>query len=280
MALAMHLSDTVNLKERVPFEPIPAGILCNWGPDGQTPAGRVVEEARRFVADTDFNEFCQGHESLYRETESRYRQQIESEAHLEWFASIFGHRPGLPAHIVLCLQNDGCNYPGLVQLGDRVEYYVFIGVGIWDEDGVPAYPAKAGYWTVGPIVHELLHLYLAPHFGAPASYLSAEGMREAGERLLESVGDSLDLDAYGEWWCVIDETVVNAWQVRYELATRGREAAEGCAAQAVRKGLLWTPALAELLAEYEADRTRYPQFDSFTPKLVEFFREQAGLPKQ
>lgn len=82
---------------------------------------------------------------------------------------------------------------------------------------------------------------------------------------------------YGEWQRVIDETVANAWVVRYELATRGREAADKCAAYSVQKGFLWTPALAELLAEYEKSRDEYPKFSAFVPRLVEFFREQAGL---
>jgi len=271
MALAVHLTDTVNLEERVPFEPIPTAILHTWGPDGHIPASRVVREARGFVADAGFNRFRQAHKPLYRETESRHRRYIESEGHLEWFPSIFGHRPGLTLHIILCLQNAGCCYPAMVVLDERVEYYCLLGTPYWDEQGVPV-PTKAGFGPIWTIVHEFVHLYTDE-----SPYLSAEGMREAGERLLESVKDRLDLEAYGEWERVIDETVANAWVVRYELATRGKEAADKRAAYFVQKGFLWTPALAELLAEYENNRDDYAKFSSFVPRLMEFFREQAGL---
>ncbi len=44
MALAVHLTDAVSLQERVPFDPIPAGIERNWGPEGHIPASRVEEQ--------------------------------------------------------------------------------------------------------------------------------------------------------------------------------------------------------------------------------------------
>ena len=73
--------------------------------------------------------------------------------------------------------------------------------------------------------------------------------------------------------------MARAFQVRYLLATRGRSAAEKRIAHAVREGFPWIAGLAELLADYEANGGRYPNFESFTPRLAEWFRDQAGLPR-
>jgi len=274
MALAVHLRDTSTLDERVPFESGPPGIENCWGPGGHIAARGVVKEARNFVSDTAFSAFCQTHGPLYRETESRYRRHIESEAHLEWFPSVFGHRTDLTHHIILCLHNAHCCYAAAVSLASHVEYYCFLGVPYWDGAGVPI-PSRGGRGPIETIVHEFVHSYTNE-----THYLSVEVMRDAGERLLERAKDRLDMAAYGDWKRVIDETLARAFEVRYLLATRGRHAADDRTRRAVNEGFLWTAELAELLADYEADRVRYPAFAAFVPRLTEFFREQAGLSER
>jgi len=68
--------------------------------------------------------------------------------------------------------------------------------------------------------------------------------------------------------------------ILWRLAGVRREYAQNRIAHAAREGFPWIAGLAELLADYEANRARYPNFESFTPRLVEWFRQQAGCPER
>ena len=47
----------------------------------------------------------------------------------------------------------------------------------------------------------------------------------------------------------------------------------------VSLGFVWMPQLADLLAQYEKQRDKYPNFNAFIPKVVEFFNDYvAKLP--
>jgi len=271
MALAVHLSDAVNLRERVPFEPIPPGIANCWGPDGAKTALRVAAEARAFAADADFDRFWRMHESLYRETETRYRRFVGSQIQWSWFAEFFGSCRAATLHVILCLLNGGCCYPTQVTYAQSKEYCCFLGVPFWDDDGIPV-PVQNGQSQVEVLVHEFVHLHTHSSL-----YLSAEGVQTAGESLLRRVESSLDLEAYGNWVRVVDESVANACTVRYVLATQGKRAAERSIRELAAKGFPWIRELSDLLGVYEGNRTRFADFDAFAPELVAFFREEASV---
>ncbi len=264
MALAVHVSDTVDLHWRVPLEPYPSGLEKCWGPDGAEVARRVVEEARAFVVDADFNGFWQAHESLYRGVENRHRQFIGSEGHFDWFPRFFGRGREVALHIILCMMNAGCCYPAWVELDEGMEYYCFLGMCQWDDRGIPV-PTSASVFTMA---HEFAHLF------TPEGYIA--DMREAGERLLQRVRDRIDWDAYGAWERVIDESVANACMVRYALATQGEEAGDRAIREAIGKGFLWIRELSDLLGQYERNRSEYPDFEAFVPEIVTFFWEEAA----
>ena len=268
MALAIHIADSETLNLRVPFDSLPAGIRRNWGPDGHRPTVRIIEEARCFVADTNFNHFIREHEAFYRETEARYRRLIAEEGHFDWFSRTFVLRPGLSMHIIVCPMNGGSCYPAFFAEDDQIEFYCFLGAPIRDVEGIPA-PPSGRMSPIATVAHEFIHLLIDD-----TGYLELTGMREAGEGLLTIAEQhGLDMDAYGEWWCTIAESLANAWMIRYLLATHDKEVAEYNMKDTIRKGFIWVPELVELLAEYETNRNRYPNFSSFIPKLVAFYTE-------
>lgn len=272
MALAVHLSDAVSLQERVPFEPIPPGIENCWGPDGAKTALRVAAEARGFAADADFDRFWRMHESLYGETEARYRRFVGSQIQWSWFADFFGSRRAATLHVILCLLNGGCCYPTQVTYGQSEEYYCFLGVPLWDDHGIPV-PVQNGWSPVEDLVHEFVHLYTDRSL-----YLSAEGVQTAGESLLRRAENcQLDMEAYGNWVRVVDESVANACTVRYVLASQGEEAADRSIRERAAKGFPWIRKLSDLLGVYERNRSRFADFDAFVPELAAFFRDEASL---
>jgi hypothetical protein len=77
------------------------------------------------------------------------------------------------------------------------------------------------------------------------------------------------------------ESLGRACVVRYRRAQEGRWAAAQEMLQQRGLGFYWVPNLSQLLEEYEADRETYPTFESFFPRVIEFFNEYAdSLPER
>jgi hypothetical protein len=74
---------------------------------------------------------------------------------------------------------------------------------------------------------------------------------------------------------MLNESLVRASVARYVLAKSGEAAARLEVGTQRTRGFLWTGELFELLGDYERDRDRYPTFDSFLPRVAEYFAELA-----
>lgn len=58
----------------------------------------------------------------------------------------------------------------------------------------------------------------------------------------------------------------------YAYATVGSAMAQKIAKAHIDRGFLWTDKLSDLLGGYEQQRDKYPDLESFFPKVVEFFQ--------
>jgi hypothetical protein len=263
MSLAVHLKDSDSLKLRVPLEPWPDGVDKRWRAED---IREFLAQAKDFAVKGKFKEFLRAHAALHEETGTRARKLAQEQGHLEWFGAFFGERPAAQFHLVPALVNGSCNYGPHFRAGTNEEFYCVLGV--WETD----WRGKAffGRQMLGAVVHEFCHSYVNPHI-----YARSAELKPAGEKLFAKVRDQMRRQAYGNWETLLHESVVRASEVGYVAATQSPEVVARQARAEVARGFLWVEELAALLGEYETNRTEFPRFEAFMPKVIAFFNQTA-----
>jgi len=263
MSLAVHLKDADNLELRVPLEPWPDGVDQRWRAED---IHEFLAQARDFAAASKFKEFLQAQAALYQQTGEALQTLALETGHLEWFNTFFGERPSARFHLVPALVNGGNCYGPHFRSGTNEEFYCVLGVWEADWHGKPVFRRS----VFDTVAHEFCHSYVNPLI-----YARSAELQPAGGKLFAKVQDRMRRQAYGNWETMLHESVVRASVVRYVAATQSPEAAARQVRNEVGRGFLWTEELAALLGEYETNRTQFPRFESFMPKVVAFFNRTA-----
>lgn len=264
MSMAVHLSDASNLQLRVPLDPWPQTLDSRWTrPDTR----RFLEAVRSFVRDASFREFLEHHRALYETTVARMRSTLEKEARLDWFTEFFGGESRATFTLTPGLLNGGSCYGVRCKRADGQEdLYCIMGIWTTDTNGLPCFD----HGMVQTVVHEFGHSFANPVIDRHLTEL-----RAAGEALFEPVAGTMRSQAYSSGRTLLYESLVRACEVRYALRHRGPEEARNWTVYQKSRGFLWTQELSDVLGEYEADRAKYPDLESFAPRLVTFFKQYA-----
>jgi hypothetical protein len=265
MSLAIHLSDANSLNERVPFDGQPAGLDGRWRVDE---VRYFLEKARQFAKETDFGGFFKAHKPLYEKTAAAAQYLLRDKAHLEWFKEFFGARPGTGFRLVLGMANGPNNYGARVKLPTGEEFYCILGV--WKLGMLGFGDPKFDTSMLDTIVHEFCHSYVNP-----LVYAHSSELEKAGMQMFPKVQKKMRRMAYGNWQTMMHESVVRACVVRYLLATIGPDEARNQVKREINNGFAWIEELSELLGQYERERNEDATFESFFPKVIEFFNSYA-----
>jgi hypothetical protein len=264
MNIAVYLSDADKCKERVPLDPRPEELDGRWQIDE---AREFLTTIRQFVKDTHFEEFIAAHRTLYETTQSRMKDLLDKEAHLEWFDEFFGPRPGVSFTVVLGLLNGPNNYGARLLTADgQEELYCVLGVWATDGKGLPAFDRS----MMETVVHEFCHSYANPIIDR-----HEKDLESAGEKIFPGVEAAMQRQAYGQWKTMMYESLVRACTLRYTLHYDGRLAYMKATFGEKQRQFLWIGQLAKLLGDYENDRERYRDLEAFAPKIVAFFNDYA-----
>jgi hypothetical protein len=257
-SLAVHLSDVGTLGERVPFDLPPVALERRWSAEH---ARGFVRELRDFVEITGFGEFVAEQADFYAAAGGRMEAAVGDLPVLDWFDRFFGPKEDARFRVVVGLLNGPNNYGVRVVLADgSEEISPVIGASSWDGEGLPVF--GAGFEEL--LAHEFCHSYTNP-----VAERHVDVLREAGEALLAAQRATMESQAYGSLGAVLGETFVRACVGRYVLERGGQEALARYVDYNHGRGFVWTGALVEELAAYEADRERYPDLGAFVPRLAE-----------
>lgn len=262
MSMAAHLTEVEGLEMAVPLRPWPDDLDRRWQPDD---VETFLRATRQFVKDTSFREFLERHKSLYQETESRMKNLVEKEGHLEWFGEYFGEGAGANFTLVLALLNGGSSYGArCAHPNGKRDVYCILGVWQTDSNGLPQFTSP----TMQTVVHEFGHSYANPVVERHLSELEP-----AGNELYRAVAAKMRSQAYGDGHTLLCESLVRACEVRYAARYGGATAARSLTGYQKGRGFLWTEELSNQLADYERHRDQYPTLESFAPRLVSFFKD-------
>jgi len=265
MNLAVRLKAVESLAERVPFDRPDAGLDDRWH---GVKARAFVDALRSFVTDTRFNEFFKSQQALYDLTDSRLRKFVETDLDLPWYTRFFGARSPVRFIIVPGLVNGGPSYGSSVVAEDGIEeMYAIPGVFEVDAGGLPRFSSGDFLQTT---VHEFVHSYANPLVDKYYAQLAG-----AGDQLNDPLRDAMRRQGYGDGRTLLDESMVRAATIRYIFDHAGPEAAQRAEEAERARSFLWIGDLCDLLATYEKNREAYPTLDSFMPKVVQFFNDEA-----
>lgn len=266
MSMAVFLADPYKVDTRLPLDPRPECLDRRWPAVGTR---EFLDAVRQLVKESDFARFVADHRELYRTTEARMRALLESEAHLDWFDGFFGARPNAEFAVVVALLNGPSNYgPHSRTPEGKEDLYCILGAWRTDDRGLPTFDRT----MLPTVVHEFCHSYA----NAIVDRRLAE-LAPSGKQIYPLVADTMRAQAYGNWETMMRESLVRACVLRYTQRYDGPAAAAAAAQAERRRGFHWVGKLAELLAEYEGQRDRFPNLDAFAPRMVAFYGEYAPV---
>jgi hypothetical protein len=265
MKLAVHLRDTRLVETKVPLDPFPPLLDKRWPPDE---TGEFLKQLRAFVKETGFNEFFEQHKKLYDASGQRLTEQLAKRDYIGWLNKFFGERSGgAEFHVFVGMLNGPGNYgSGMLHPDGHEEITPVIGASKFDAEGIPVF----GDGDVSTIAHEFCHSYTNVFVDK-----YAEQLQPSGKKIFRHCRQVMKRMAYGNWQTMYRESLVRATVVRFLLATDGEKAAQAESRDNERRGFRWVGKLAEVLGEYESQRDRYPTFDAFMPRIVDFFNSYA-----
>jgi hypothetical protein len=262
VSMAPQITDPLSFGERAPIDAASSTLSERWR---GAEARAFLAHARDFARMARLDSFLRDQQLVYDSAAVRMRRLVD-QGGLEWISRFFGEPPGDVFVVSPLLINATGNFATEFRSDTTHERYAFIGVRSADSMGFPVMPPEA----LPLIVHELNHTFVDHVVGSQSAAL-----RPSGERIHRVVQRSMRALAYNRWQTMLNEAVVRAAVIRYLLAKDSRTAAERETRLQRGMGFVWMEELVSLLGDYETDRTRYPTFATFMPRIVAYYNRLA-----
>lgn len=260
MKLAIYLRDAESLEERVPFDRSSVHLYAAWDP---VAVRAFLVAARRFAAETNFQEFLRSQQPLYDASNARLQAFVRDRADLPWFARFFGPQPPANLLVVPGMANGGSSYAArFVDESGAQEIYAIPGVSKVDGAGLPVFDSD---WR-NVMVIELAHVYVSP----PVARFAAR-LRKPARQMYQAVAFAMQRQSYGDPSTMLNQSMARAVAIEYVMEHDGQEAARTAIQKENAKSFFWMSGLVDVLETYRKGRDQYPTFDSFMPRVAEFF---------
>jgi hypothetical protein len=146
-----------------------------------------------------------------------------------------------------------------------------LGVGRVDDLGLPVIEDKQSF--IAFLQHEIAHAYANPCIDR-----HEKPLKSAGTSVFDSVADVMKSQAYGNWQTVVKESAVRASTVIFMRDKYGEKAANASLRHHQGKSFFWLPEVVTELEQYRKQRAKYPDFDTFTPRLAKAFERWLARP--
>jgi hypothetical protein len=265
MSLAVYIDR--DFRPRKTFEQWPWGLDGRWK---KQETAEFLEQLRQFAAETKFNEFYKAHTSLY-ETGIRSCQAVMAQYDLRtWLVEFFGVEEMGDMRLLLGFLNGPSNYGPRLSAGKIHEKYAIIGMPLPDVDGMPVFSSR----KLEIVAHEFCHSFANP---VVEKYMAQ--LQPAGEKLYAAKASAMKRIGYQNWQSLMYESAVRACVASYIRNSFEPEYLQHYLDKEAGNGFVWTKELSNLLRTYEANRDKYPTFESFFPEFVTFLNEYSKESK-
>ena len=259
MSLAVYINR--DYRSRKTFKQWPWGLDGRWK---KQETAEFLEQLRQFAAETKFDEFFEAHSMLY-ETGIRSCRAVMAQYDLQmWLGEFFGVEEMGNLRLVLGFLNGPNNYGPRFTDGKTNEKYAIIGMQLPDADGNPVFRPR----KLEIVAHEFCH-----SFANPVVDKYMEQLEPAGEKLYAAKAPAMKRIGYQSWRSLMYESAVRACVASYIRNSFEPEYLHKYLDTEAGYGFVWTKELSNLLRTYEANRDKYPTFESFFPEFVTFLDE-------
>jgi len=268
--LVVYFGPPPQLVARNKMDPLPAELDSRWNEDV---IPEFIEAAREFSRDTKYMVFFDHQRELFDRSIMSLYESLNDENMIAWFQSYFGYVPDNYT-IIVGMQTGVGNYGASITRSDGTnEFFSIIGAHspfLWSE--VPRFSSR---WLIPTVVHEFCHPYINPL------------VEQDGELLKESGGivypyHEAKLTKAGclSWKGMMNEYIVRACVIRYFHSKKDKRAVDRQISRDEEQGFIGIRPFADLFEEYEENRDKYPNMDSFIPRIATYFeRYAASLPE-
>lgn len=223
-----------------------------------------------FYKDTNFNVFFKVHKDFYNKGLKSYQDNVINYFDIDWYSDFYGDEPQETFSVIIGFCNGGGNYGVNRQLtGKMKEVFAIVGYYV-DKEDMPMYNKE----YLPTLIHEFNHSFIN-HYLEENKYPDyVEQLEPVATDLFMSSRWSMSKQAYGNWKTLINESLVRAAVICYMLDQGYKqEEIRNELLEQIQRNFRWMPELVSLLRKYERKQSKYGSFESFYPKIIDFFKE-------
>lgn len=259
--LAVYFDFPPDLTARNAMDPLPTELDSRWTVDV---IPDFINAAREFAIDTGYMEFFNSQQPFFDLSVQNLSKALNDENMLTWFKDYYGYVPDNYT-VIVGMQTGIGNYGASITREDgSKEFFSIIGghsPSLWS--GVPTFSKKR---HIPIVAHEFCHPYINPLIARHGNLLE-----KSGKILYSMHEEKLARTGTLAWNHMINEYVVRACVIRYFYSRNQWIAAWRQLRRDKKVGYAAVGDLVDFLEEYEENRDKYPDMDSFMPRIASFF---------
>lgn len=216
---------------------------------------------RAFAKETDFIKFFNGKQKFYNHIQNDMIKTIGDTNYTKLLEDYFGEKKHSYNILPTPLFHTG-GYGPQVQNADGLDIYNVAGP-IAYTNGSLSFGNKD--YLLYILLHEFSHSFVNPVTTKYSAQIDNSRM------LYEPIKTQMQAQAYSQWETCVNEHLVRTVVARLALKLRGEAYKNMVINQEMSSGFIYIQKLDSLMVEYENDRAKYPNFESFYPKIIELF---------
>jgi len=261
--LVVYLDDPPKLTPLNQLDPLPSELDSRWTADV---ISEFIVAAREFSRDSEYMVFFNSQRQLFDHSIMNLYKSLNDENMLGWFKTYFGYVPNNYT-VIVGMQTGFGNYGASITQSDGTnDFFSIIGAHspfFWN--GIPRFSSS---WLTPIVVHEFCHPYINPIVAQ-----NTELLKESGEKLYSYNKAKLTKIGCLAWNHMMNEYIVRACVIRYFHSKKDNEAVNRQIRSNENQGFIGIRALADLFEEYEKNRDKYPNMDSFFPRIAIYLEQ-------
>ena len=261
--LVVYLGDPPELIPLNKLVPLPSELDSRWTVDV---IPEFLEAAREFSRDSEYMAFFNSQKQLFDRSEMNLRKSLIDGNMLYWFKIYFGYVPDNYT-IIVGMQTGYGNYGASITRGDDTnDFFSIIGAHsplFWN--GIPRFSSS---WVAPIVIHEFCHPYINPLVAE-----NIESLKESGERLYSYNKAKLTKIGCLAWDGMMNEYIVRACLIRYFHSKNDYKAIGNQVRMDENQGFAGIKAFSDLFEEYEQNRDKYPNMESFIPRIAIYLEQ-------
>ena len=261
--LAVYFDSPPGLTARNSMDPLPSELDSRWTADV---IPEFIAAAREFAVDAGYMDFFNSQQPFFDLSVQNLAEALDKENMLAWFQDYYGYIPDNYT-VIVGMQTGVGNYGASITRGDGSKGFFSIIGGhspSW-RSGVPTFSKKR---VIPIVVHEFCHPYINPLIARHGNLLE-----KPGKMLFSASEEKLARTGTHAWNHMMNEYVVRACVIRYFYSRNQWIAAWRQLRRDRKAGYAAIGDLVDFFEEYEENRDKYPDMDSFMPRLASFLNK-------